>query len=215
MSDRHFRLTQLAELAARIESMPWQWVGQELPQFSSAPTDHAGVLSSAGIGMRLFTVAQRGGYAPMIGGVGYVLAPGPAAYTLKTVAAKDVWVRPTERARAETVNAAVGCRAPVKTGAGTWGVSSPRVLSDLFWMGRYGERAENMARLLIVARDRFHVYRHHQDTEESECVPVLMAALGQHHRNRHRSGQRPRRDDRHRPVHAVVADRRPEPAGIA
>ena len=45
-------------------------------------------------------------------------------------------------------------------------------------MGRYGERAENMARLLIVARDRFHVWRHQQNNEESECVPVLMAALG-------------------------------------
>jgi uncharacterized circularly permuted ATP-grasp superfamily protein/uncharacterized alpha-E superfamily protein len=167
--------TQLTELAARIESMPWQWVGQELPQFSSAPTDHAGVLSSAGIGMRLFTVAQRSGYAPMIGGVGYVLAPGPAAYTLQTIAAKDVWVRPTARARAEAVTLV---EPPVKTAAGTWAVSSPRVLSDLFWMGRYSERAESMARLLIVARDRFHVYRHQQDTEESECVPVLMAALG-------------------------------------
>jgi uncharacterized circularly permuted ATP-grasp superfamily protein/uncharacterized alpha-E superfamily protein len=167
---------ELTQLAAQIEDMPWQWIGQELPQFSSAPTDHAGVLSSAGIGMRLFTVAQRSGYAPMIGGVGYVLAPGPAAYTLKTIAAKDVWVRPTERARAEAVTLPV--EPPVKTAAGTWAVSSPRVLSDLFWMGRYGERAENMARLLIVARDRFHVYRHQQDTEESECVPVLMAALG-------------------------------------
>jgi uncharacterized alpha-E superfamily protein len=166
---------QLADLAGRIEKMPWQWIGQELPQFSSAPTDHAGVLSSAGIGMRLFTVAQRSGYAPMIGGVGYVLAPGPAAYTLQTVAAKDVWVRPTARARAEAVTLV---EPPVKTAAGTWAVSSPRVLSDLFWMGRYGERAEDMARLLIVARDRFHVYRHQQDTEESECVPVLMAALG-------------------------------------
>jgi uncharacterized circularly permuted ATP-grasp superfamily protein/uncharacterized alpha-E superfamily protein len=175
---------QLTELAARIEAMPWQWAGQELPQFSSAPTDHAGTLSSAGVGMRLFTVAQRSGYAPMIGGVGYVLAPGPAAYTLQTVAAKDVWVRPTERARAETVTLPAvepppkHLAEPLKTGAGTWGVSSPRVLSDLFWMGRYGERAENMARLLMVARDRFHVYRHHQDTEESQCVPVLMAALG-------------------------------------
>jgi uncharacterized circularly permuted ATP-grasp superfamily protein/uncharacterized alpha-E superfamily protein len=168
---------QLAELAARIEDMPWQWVGQELPQFSTAPTDHAGVLSSAGVGMRLFTVAQRGGYAPMIGGVGYVLASGPAAYTLQTVAAKDIWVRPTERARAETVTLPTA-PAPAKTAAGTWGVSSPRVLSDLFWMGRYAERAEETARLLIVARDRFHVYRNNQDTEESECVPVLMAALG-------------------------------------
>lgn len=169
---------QLARLAARIENTPWQWVGQELPQFSSAPTDHAGVLSSAGVGMRLFTVAQRSGYAPMIGGIGYVLAPGPAAYTLKTVAAKDVWVRPTARARAETVTLPA-VEPPAKTAAGTWGVSSPRVLSDLFWMGRYGERAEGTARLLLVARDRFHVYRHHQDTEESECVPVLMVALGQ------------------------------------
>jgi len=168
---------ELAGLSARIQSTPWQWVGQELPQFSSAPTDHAGVLSSAGIGMRLFTVAQRGGYAPMIGGVGYVLAPGSAAYTLTTVAAKDVWVRPTERARAETIKLP-SAPSPVKTAAGTWGVSSPRVLSDLFWMGRYGERAESMARLLIVARDRFHVWRHQQNNEESECVPVLMAALG-------------------------------------
>ncbi|MGD1237634.1 circularly permuted type 2 ATP-grasp protein [Mycobacterium seoulense] len=167
---------QLAQLAARVEKMPWQWVGQELPQFSSAPTDHAGVLSSAGVGIRLFNVAQRGGYAPMIGGVGYVLAPGPAAYTLQTVAAKDVWVRPTERARAEAVSLPSPVP-PAKTAAGTWGVSSPRVLSDLFWIGRYGERAESMARLLLVARDRFHVYRHQQHTEESECVPVLMAAL--------------------------------------
>ncbi|WP_172827684.1 alpha-E domain-containing protein, partial [Mycobacterium colombiense] len=67
---------------------------------------------------------------------------------------------------------------PAKTAAGTWGISSPRVLSDLFWIGRYGERAESMARLLIVTRDRFHVYRHHQHSEESECVPVLMTALG-------------------------------------
>src|ERR1700727_367918 len=29
---------RLAELAACLTAMPWQWVGQELPQFSSAPT---------------------------------------------------------------------------------------------------------------------------------------------------------------------------------
>ncbi|OMC30446.1 hypothetical protein A5739_14845 [Mycobacterium colombiense] len=168
---------QLTELAAGIERTPWQWIGQELPQFSSAPTDHAGVLSSAGVGIRLFTVAQRGGYAPMIGGIGYVLAPGSAAYTLKTIAAKDVWVRPTERARAEAISLPTP-EPPAKTAAGTWGISSPRVLSDMFWIGRYGERAESMARLLIVTRDRFHVYRHHQHSEESECVPVLMTALG-------------------------------------
>ncbi|MBV8182596.1 MAG: circularly permuted type 2 ATP-grasp protein [Mycobacterium sp.] len=167
---------QLAELTARITATPSQWVGQELPQFSSAPINYGGEFSSAGVGMRLFTVAQPGGYAPLIGGLGYVLAAGPGAYTLKTVVAKDVWVRPTERARAEKVTLPAP-EPPVKTGAGILAVSSPRVLSDLFWMGRYGERAENMARLLIVARQRYYEYRHRQHTAESECVPVLMAAL--------------------------------------
>ena len=169
---------QRAMLVARIEAAPWQWVGQELPQFSSAPTGyHAGTLTSAGVGLRLFSVSQRGGYAPMIGGLGYVMAPGKAAYKLNTVAAKDVWVRPTERARAETVTVP-SVQLPTMTGAGTQGVSSPRVLSDLFWMGRYGERAENLARLLIVTRERYHEFRHRQGTEESECVPVLLTTLG-------------------------------------
>ncbi|BBY66494.1 circularly permuted type 2 ATP-grasp protein [Mycolicibacterium helvum] len=165
---------QRSELAARIDAQPWEWVGQELPQFSSAPTDHyPGGLSAASVGLRLFTVSQRGGYAPMIGGLGYVLAPGNAAYKLKTVAAKDVWVRPPTRVKADTLTVP-----PVELPSGTRFISSPRVLSDLFWMGRYGERTENLARLLIVARERYHEYRYRQDMEGSECVPVLLGALG-------------------------------------
>jgi uncharacterized circularly permuted ATP-grasp superfamily protein/uncharacterized alpha-E superfamily protein len=169
---------QRANLTARIEAAPWQWVGQELPQFSTAPVGYRSEgMASAGVGLRLFAVSQRGGYAPMIGGLGYVMAPGNTAYKLSTVAAKDVWVRPTERARSETVTVP-SVLLPAMTGAGTQGVTSPRVLSDLFWMGRYGERAENLARLLIVTRERYHEFRHRQGTEESECVPVLLGALG-------------------------------------
>jgi uncharacterized circularly permuted ATP-grasp superfamily protein/uncharacterized alpha-E superfamily protein len=177
-------------LAARIEATPWQWVGQELPQFSWAPTDYyPGGLSSASVGMRLFTVSQRGGYAPMIGGLGYLLAPGNAALKLNTVAAKDVWVRVPTRAKAERIPAVppvelarpdvAGRAAPVMTPSPTRAVSSPRVLSDLFWLGRYAERAENMARLLTVTRERYHEYRYRQEMAGSDCVPVLLAALGQ------------------------------------
>jgi uncharacterized circularly permuted ATP-grasp superfamily protein/uncharacterized alpha-E superfamily protein len=170
---------QRQTLAGRIEAAPWQWVGQELPQFSSAPTDHyPGGLAAAGVGMRLFTVSQRGGYAPMIGGLGYVLAPGNAGYRLNTVAAKDIWVQPPARAQAEVTVSPVELAAGVKPG-GTRGISSPRVLSDLFWVGRYAERAEGMARLLTVTRERYHEYHHREDTDGSECVPVLLGALGQ------------------------------------
>jgi uncharacterized circularly permuted ATP-grasp superfamily protein/uncharacterized alpha-E superfamily protein len=169
--------TQRESLAARIEATPWQWVGQELPQFSSAPTDYyPGGLSSASVGMRLFTVSQRSGYAPMIGGVGYLLAQGNAAYRLNTIAAKDIWVRTPTRVTAERIPGAV--ELPAMTPSSTREVSSPRVLADLFWMGRYAERAENMARLLTVTRERYHEYRYRREMAGSECVPVLLSALG-------------------------------------
>jgi uncharacterized alpha-E superfamily protein len=171
---------QREALAGCIAATPWQWVGQELPEFSSAPTDyHPSGLASASVGMRLFTVAQRGGYAPMIGGLGYLLAQGYAAYKMNTVAAKDIWVRTPTRAKAERIMLIPPVELPAITPSPTRAISSPRVLSDLFWMGRYAERAEAMARLLIVARERYHEYRYRQDMEGSECVPVLLAALGE------------------------------------
>lgn len=169
--------SQRADLAARIEATGWQWVGQELPKFSSAPMDVLpGGLSAGSVGMRLFTVAQRSGYAPMIGGLGYVLAPGHAAYSMKTVAAKDVWVRTPDRSTAVSM---APVDLPAITPSPTRAVSSPRVLSDLFWLGRYAERAEFTARLLTVTRERYHEFRYRRDVPGSDCVPVLLTALGE------------------------------------
>lgn len=167
---------QRGRLAACIEATPWQWVGQELPQFSSAPSVVGpGALSATNVGMRLFTVAQRDGYAPMIGGLGYILASGDAAYTLNTVAAKDVWVQAPERVTVDRVPPPD--LRPV-TPSATRAVSSPRVLADMFWAGRYSERAEHTARLLTVTRERYHEFRYRREVDGSECVPVLLTALG-------------------------------------
>lgn len=163
-----------ADLAERITTQPWQWVGQELPQFSSAPTDRcSGELAAGGVGMRLFTVAQRNGYTPMLGGLGYVLAPGVDSFTLKSVAAKDIWISPPAREAAEKMAFTPSMELP----SGTKFISSPRVLSDMFWIGRYAERTEAMARLLIVTREHCHEYRHRPHTPAAECVPVLLDAL--------------------------------------
>lgn len=168
---------QRGELAARIGAEPRGWIGQELPEFSSAPIDVLpGGLSAGRIGMRLFTVAQRGGYAPMIGGLGYVLARGNSAYNMNTLAAKDIWVRTADRAIAVP---AQPVDLPAMTPSPTRAVSSPRVLSDLFWLGRYAERAESTARLLTVIRERHHEYRYRREQTDSACVPVLLTALGQ------------------------------------
>jgi len=177
---------QRDEVAARIAAQPWQWVGQELPQFSSAPTDHfPGGLSAACVGMRLFTVSQRSGYAPMLGGLGYVLAPGSGAFKLNSVAAKDIWIRtePTEPTELTAATVAAGAQGPaaalpqMELPSGTQFISSPRVLADMFWIGRYAERAEDSARLLIVTRERYHEFHYRLHTAGSECLPVLLAAL--------------------------------------
>src|SRR4029078_1527536 len=78
-------------------------------QCAAAPTDsYPGGLSWASVGMRLFTVSQRSGYAPMVGGLGYLLAPGSAAYRLNNVAATDIWVRtPTRVTTVERIPGAV------------------------------------------------------------------------------------------------------------
>ncbi|MGE2734345.1 circularly permuted type 2 ATP-grasp protein [Mycolicibacterium vaccae] len=166
------------QLSAAIAAAPWQWTGQELPEFSSAPAAFTtGGLTSSAVGMRLFTVAQRGGYAPMTGGLGYALAPGPSAYQLNSVAAKDVWVRVEARATAEKTEA-TGLPTPALSSP-TREVSSPRVLSDLFWIGRYAERAEQMARLLTVTRERHHEFRYRPYAEGGEVVPVLLTALAE------------------------------------
>lgn len=162
-----------AELAARIGAEPRNWIGQELPQFSCAPRCASpGTLFAAGVGMRLFTVAQRSGYTAMTGGLGYVLAADSEAATLKTAAAKDIWILPPLRTAAEKVPAVA-----VDLPSGAHFISSPRVLSDMFWIGRYAERTEGMARLLIVARERYHEYRHRPESPASGCVPVLLAAV--------------------------------------
>ena len=77
---------QQSDLAARIEGRPWQFVGQELPQFSVAPTDHYSGLRASSVGMRLFTVSQRGGFfAPMIRRPGLRAGSASTPYSMKTI----------------------------------------------------------------------------------------------------------------------------------
>jgi uncharacterized circularly permuted ATP-grasp superfamily protein/uncharacterized alpha-E superfamily protein len=146
-----------AELRARIAAQPGFWCAKELVDFSLAPTI-SGDCRPRPFGMRTFSVAHDSGYAVLGGGMGQVLADGAAGTMMVSVAAKDVWVPISEDTRASVRVATV---APTQRPALTTSspVATPRVLSDLFWMGRYAERAEAMVRMLSVARERNQEYR--------------------------------------------------------
>ncbi|MFE7742176.1 circularly permuted type 2 ATP-grasp protein, partial [Nocardia sp. NPDC057455] len=168
---------QREELQARIHAHGWQWVGQAPAQFSVAPAirDHHG-LGAAPVGMRLFSLAHRGGYTVMSGGLGQ-LRQRTTDRAARTVAAKDIWVR-----AAPTAAAAISTEPPRererRTDPIVAAISSPRVLNDLFWIGRYGERAEDAARLLIATHERYQEFRYRPWLEGAEALPILLAALG-------------------------------------
>ncbi|MEU4597737.1 circularly permuted type 2 ATP-grasp protein [Nocardia sp. NPDC023988] len=166
-----------AELAARIEAETWRWVGQEPAEFSVAPSvqERSG-LAPAPVGMRLFSLARRGGYTAMAGGLGQQWLRREPGHVAIKVAAKDVWVRAAPAAAPAAADLPHEDRtrrsAPVVEA-----VSSPRVLNDLFWMGRYGERAESVVRLLAATHDVYQDYRYRPWMEGGAALPVLLRAL--------------------------------------
>ncbi|RRQ28847.1 hypothetical protein DK926_06025 [Rhodococcus sp. Eu-32] len=170
-------------LLRQVRAEPWKWVGQDIPEFAVAPSGSAygGQVGAAEVGLRLFSVAQRVGYTPMAGGLGRVLVTSPVAEPLITVASKDVWVRSAERATpadaaAHTPPSSVE---ELPHYAATSGdvVSSPRVLGDLFWLGRYSERAEDMTRLLIAVRERLQDFSSMPWLDGSDSLPLLLEAV--------------------------------------
>ncbi|MBY6409937.1 circularly permuted type 2 ATP-grasp protein [Rhodococcus sp. BP-252] len=170
-------------LLRKVRAEPWKWVGQDIPEFAVAPSGSAygGQVGAAEVGLRLFSVAQRVGYTPMAGGLGRVLVTSPVAEPLITVASKDVWVRSAERATpadaaAHTPPSSVE---ELPHYAATSGdvVSSPRVLGDLFWLGRYSERAEDMTRLLIAVRERLQDFSSMPWLDGSDSLPLLLEAV--------------------------------------
>ncbi|WP_167478909.1 circularly permuted type 2 ATP-grasp protein [Nocardia arthritidis] len=170
---------QRAELRARIADRGWEWVGQEPAQFSVAPAVHGhGGLAAVPVGMRLFSLARRVGYTAMAGGLGQLRQRTRPDRIVIKVGAKDVWVRAAETPAAistEAPHEERERRRPPMLDA----VSSPRVLNDLFWMGRYSERAEAVVRLLIATHECYQDYRYRPWLEGAEAVAVLMSALAQ------------------------------------
>lgn len=175
-------LASLEELRRRVEADPWQWVGQQVPEFSTAPIEHGSSgFDAAAVSLRVFSVAQRAGYTVMGGGLAGALVerPGhPAA--LSAIAAKDVWVLAAERVTQSDSLLPGLAGADAHRGVSPLdveGVSSPRVLTDLYWMGRYSERAEDMARLLIAVGVKYQDYRSRPWLPGSDSLGLLVTAL--------------------------------------
>ncbi len=175
-----------ATLRLRIAAEPTRWVGQQRAAFSEAPVVGSDGLAAQRVGMRVFTVAHQSGYVAMPGGLGRVIgdsgfpefAGSVDSIPIGPSVAKDIWVhsvRNESTTSAEQISLLDSgpLVEPVEMAA----AASPRVLEDLFWLGRYAERTEDLTRLLIIARGLADTYRFRPYDEGAGSVPILLAAV--------------------------------------
>ncbi|GAA1932139.1 circularly permuted type 2 ATP-grasp protein [Nocardioides marmoribigeumensis] len=137
-------------LRARIEADPGGWVGQRVLPLSTTPTVGGAGLEARPLTVRAFAVARGPSYAVMPGALGRVV---PHAYDADTgrrdhvQLSKDVWVLRGEPAATPTPPEP---EVPVARPSAVPMV--PRALENLYWLGRYTERAESTTRLALTLR---------------------------------------------------------------
>jgi len=142
-----------AALLDRIAARPHAFVGQARVALSTAPVWINDRLEPRAMVLRAFLAAERDGYAVMPGGLCRV-APTPDTLVVSNQhggVSKDVWVLASEPERDTGLLLPAARPLPVVRG----GQEVPgRVADNLYWVGRYAERAEGAARLLREALRR-------------------------------------------------------------
>ena len=166
------------ELERAIRRRPWDWVAQEVGGMSTTPVWGDGRMEAQHLVIRVFAVASDKGWQVMSGGLGRVSSEKDlmtARLQTGGGGSKDIWVLspPTPRS-AESIRPPV---APVKLVRGSRDLPS-RVADNMFWLGRYLERAESVTRLLRAALGRMEEALDQGDPERAREILATMARLG-------------------------------------
>ena len=161
----------------RIQAQPHLFVGQEPLRLATAPALVETQFRPLPTRMRLFALGQaQGGYEVMPGGiarsVGGAKTPGVAERAGGIL--KDIWVvasQPQKHASLwlQSDSSAQGFR---RTAA-----LPSRTAENLFWVGRYAERAEMLARLLRTVMRRFEGTEQSEDEGDLKGLTAMMAIV--------------------------------------
>ncbi|MDF8265518.1 circularly permuted type 2 ATP-grasp protein [Luteipulveratus flavus] len=170
---------ELDRLRARIEAQPWAWCAQEPLPDSSAPVVTRDGLEPRRLVLRTFAVAEGGDYRFLPGGLARVAASMDEYRVTGSAGAlaKDVWVLSAPDAAAPPWVERSSRPAAVAEPAPTAGLA-PRVAEDLFWIGRYAERAEGTARLLKVADDLTEDFDNRPGSLGAAAMTAVLDAVG-------------------------------------
>ncbi len=167
------------DLRRRVEADPAAWCGQEPLEMSTAPVVTSRGLEPRHLVVRTFAVGQGGQYRLMAGGLARVAGRAGSRFVSSSdgALAKDVWVRSREAAATGAgALGGVADRLTLVAPSALVPALAPRVAEDLFWLGRYAERAEDTARLLRVVDDLAEDHARRPETVGGRALGVLLAA---------------------------------------
>ena len=164
------------ELEKRILAAPHRWVGQERLPLSQAPTwgvggRTSGVASPAPVTLRTFTLRYGSAYRPLVGGLANIVDAGPTGDVPR--ASKDVWVI---KAAPSDADQGISDVLPM-TSARSVSVLVPRILEDMFWLGRYAERSEDMLRLVLTSHAYAEDFRTRPRSYGGATLEVFLEAV--------------------------------------
>jgi uncharacterized circularly permuted ATP-grasp superfamily protein/uncharacterized alpha-E superfamily protein len=134
-------------LAERIRARPLDYIAQDYVQPSRAPVWDGGLRPAV---LRSFAVAGESSYIVMPGGLTRVAtAQGGVEISNRAGSpSKDTWVLASEPEKADALPPVAG---PAEGRREATSLDLPsRVVENLFWLGRYVERAESALRLLRI-----------------------------------------------------------------
>ena len=145
---------ELATLRSQIHAEPHLYVGQEQVHFSTTPSLIDGKLEPRHATLRSFLFAQREGYVVMPGGLTRSAAKKGALIVSSRAGgvSKDTWILADEPTQHVSLwrQPKNGLRPLAYDNVGNSRGLSSRAAENLFWVGRYAERAEGQARLLRI-----------------------------------------------------------------
>ena len=157
-------------VGAWIEQGAGQLVGQEAVTLSTTPALVDGRLAPRPMSLRVFLARTRDGWKVMPGGFARIgRSAASAALALQEGGtAADVWIVSDKPVPPDTMHAATG-KAFARQKPG---VLPSRAADNLFWLGRYVERTENLVRVLRA----YHV----RLAEASNAETPLLALCAEH-----------------------------------
>jgi uncharacterized circularly permuted ATP-grasp superfamily protein/uncharacterized alpha-E superfamily protein len=166
---------QVGELAAKIKAQPGLYVAQEQVMSSTAPALIDSQLQPRRFGVRAFLTANQDSYTVMSGALTRITQSDDTLVVSlqRGGGSKDTWILCEEAVSPVTLLPSAG--QPVRLSRESGDLPS-RTADDLFWLGRFVERAEGQARL---ARGILNRTIDQSGTDNSYAIRVLTAAWPQ------------------------------------